>query len=316
LIPEEYVTARIYMFKAERSDVRIKYGDTVVALVRRDDPNCELIVCKVKNEPSIARLVPVLEAYFDEKMVNGQGKAAREDVCSPWDYAERQWKRLVTGSQSKRPFLDDSVTTRGRLLVKDMEARIDIRGRGPLWTTVFLIAFGLFMVLLPLVARINGEEFHIGMSLSCFALSLVGFVPASIILASARAVRLHRWNRRICLRFGCHPFAKELSLPCDRFEVHLYRCGIEQANKVKKPGQVILSLIRRRPAASELVLSTAENESQVASAFEALASFIGASDRQELTGSIEGADGGSIEFAKTSLSGHNVEGKKRKFKMS
>jgi hypothetical protein len=144
-------------------------------------------------------------------------------------------------------------------------------------------------------------------------LSLIFFVPAYYLIACVNRIMLKRLNNSVCLKYGFFPFVKEISFLHNELKACLYKCDFEQANKVKKPGQIIFSLIQRNQDDSELLLSVSDTESQVISAFEKLVLFIGQSSQHELSDILELASGERLNVSKSSLSGNNIEGKKKKY---
>jgi len=314
IIPNGNVVLKTYMFKADKPDVKIKYGNTVLSVIHKEYPDSELILASVKNEKSISHIVNELNSYIKQDMSKNISYEREEDIHSTFmDLPKDDWQELTEKSQSKKPFLNVLVSSNEKLIVKDSSDHVLIKKRKHWILGIFISAFGAFFILMPIIITIKEQEFNIFMSLMSFGVSLIFFVPTYQVLAYANKIFIKHQDNLILLKFGYYPFVKELSLTKHTVKVHLYKCDVDQANKVKKPGQVVLSLIQREKNESELILSTSDTKKQVISAYEKLAIFLGQSPQDELTEEIELSNGLKVAVSTTSLSGNNVESRKLRF---
>ncbi|MHA2069892.1 MAG: hypothetical protein ACXABY_36470 [Candidatus Thorarchaeota archaeon] len=192
---------------------------------------------------------------------------------------------IVDGYRTKKPFLKYVDTSTAKLILRESSEQVMIKNRNDWFIGIILLAFGALMISMPIIITLKEGTFNLFATILAVGVSLIFLVPAYKILAYANAVLLKHWSNTIHLRFGFYPFVQELSFPKNIFEVSFYKCDIERANRVKKPEQIILSLVRRSPNDSELVLCTSDTESTVLSAFEKLESFIGQSSQDELSAS-------------------------------
>jgi hypothetical protein len=311
IIPNGNVVLKTYMFKADKPDVKIKYGNTVLSVIHKEYPDSELILASVKDEKSINTIVNELNNYINKDTSKNISYEREEDIHSLFmELPKDNWQELAEKSQSKKPFLNYLVSSNDKLIVKDSSDHVLIKNRKHWILGIFISAFGAFFILMPIIVTIKEQEFNIFISLMSFGVSLIFFVPTYQILAYANKIFIKHRDNLILLKFGFYPFVKELSLTRHAVKVCLYKCDVEQANKVKKPGQVVLSLIRKEQNESELTLSTSDTKAQVIAAYEKLALFLGQSPQDELTEEIGLPSGEKVTVSTTSLSGNNIEKRK------
>ena len=308
VIPKEYVSLKTYMFKADKPDVRIKYGNTVLSFVNQNEPDSELILASVKNEKNILLAYEKLVSYLN---IEGADNAELPSPSTLMDTPKDEWQQLSERSQSKGAFLGHRVLKSDRIVVKDNSEQTLIKPRKPWISGLFVSSFGLFFIVMNIIISIKEQEFSLFMTIFSFGISLIFLAPAYRILASSNRMLLRKWNNSIDLRYGVFPFSKEVSFSSSSFEVCLYTCSVELANKVKKPGQIILSLLRRNPDDSKLVISTSGTELQVISAFEKLKSFLGQSSQDGLSSTLEVSNGEQIDVPRTLLSGNKTDNERK-----
>jgi len=269
---------KAYLFKGDQAGTRVKYGNTVLALSRTDEPNSDLILAAVQNEKKIVSIVALLSGDL-HKMDKITPFAEYVVGESREDEPPDEWKKLVEKSQSKSPFLGRLVNNTSTLATKDNSEYVIIRNRRPWLIGIILLALGILLVSMPIVASYKEREFDYFTILMGLGASLIFLIPAYTLLASMNRVLLKRLDDCIYLKWGFFPLVREISMARREFEASLYRCSYEQANRVKKPGQIVLSLVRTRPDSGELVLIVADTEPQLASALTTLESFIGHSSQ-------------------------------------
>ncbi len=66
IIPNESVFLKTYMFKANKPDVKIKYGNTVLSMIHKEYPDSELILASVKDKKSINPIFNELNNYINQ----------------------------------------------------------------------------------------------------------------------------------------------------------------------------------------------------------------------------------------------------------
>jgi len=317
VIPSEHVSLKTYMFKADKSDVRAKYGNTLLSLINqnRSESDSELILAEAKSEAKIHAVFKELSVHLNQDTDDDSSAAGMEGTYySLVDSPPDEWQKLADRSQSKRPFLNgEIVSIFNKLIVKESPEHALIKTNKPWIVCLFMFAVGIGFISMFVVLSIQEQEFRILLSLVGLGLSIFCFVPAYRTLASTNRIQLKHWNNTISLQYGLYPFAKEISFSKGSLHVSLYVCDIERANKVKKPGQTVLSILRRSRDDSELVLSASDTESQAISAFEKLREFMGEYSQNELTEDVSLSNGKKTSISKTSLSGSFIEGKKRKY---
>jgi hypothetical protein len=311
IIPNENVVLKTYMFKADKPDVKIKYGNTVLSVIHKEYPDSELILASVKNEKNISPIVNELNSYIKQDISKNISYEREEDIHSTFmDLPKDDWQKLSETSQSKKPFLNYLVSSNNKLIVKESSEHVLIKNRKPWFIGLLLFTFGIFMISMLIAVTIKEKEFDALVSIMGLGVSLFFFVPAYTILAYANKIFIKHRDNVILLKFGFYPFVKELSLTKHIVKACLYKCDVEQANKVKKPGQVVLSLIHKEQNESELILSISDTKKQVISAYEKLAIFLGQSVKDELTEEIRLSSGEKLTISITSLSGNNLEKRK------
>jgi hypothetical protein len=314
IIPHKDISLKTYMFKADKPDIRIRYGNTILSLINQNEFDSELILAAIKNEKKMQAVLDKLSCDLNITILSGVSSKSDMIFSSGFmDLPKDKWQKLVENSQSQKPFFDNSISNSEKLTIQNSPERTLIKKRKRWFLGVFILAFALFLIILTIIISIKEQEFNLFVTIMMCGLSLFFLFPAYQILASVNSILLIHWNNSLCLRYGFYPFTKEIIFPKDKFEACLYKCDIEAANKVKKPGQIVLSLIFRDTNKAELVLSTSDIETNVTSAFKALESFIGKSSEKELNEEISLSNGEYVNVPKTSLSGRNIDGKKRKY---
>ncbi len=310
-IPGKQVVLGAYMFKADRGDLKIEYGRTILSLTRLGQPESHLILAAVKNERQAAAVVR------DLRSCGMRGPVTDSPNDAPTDGYRRlpaplpdDWARWVAGSQSKRPYLSIVHSGMDKLAVRGSSERIVIRNKRA-WGTVLLVGGGSVLLVLGLAVTWRTNPLLAALSVPMVAWFMT---TAYRLAAFANRIVLDGWNSTIRLRSGFHPFTRSLSLPRDRLRVLLYRCDVECANKVKKPGRVVLSLVRDGSTDEELILATADTQARLDPAFNELSRFIGQSSQEALTEELSTADGTKVAIATTSLRGGiGMESRKRRY---
>ena len=312
-LPSKHINLKAYMFRSDKPDVRIRYGDTVISLIDPNKSDSELILASTKNEKKVYSVIDELNRNFNmgtSSSTSGEGDNVFSSLLK--DTAKDEWQQLVDKSRLKKPFLFYPMGQHNLFTKADNEQTM-IMNRRPWFLGCFILFFGLFMVLVPFIVMFKEQKFNIFVTLMYFGLSPIFLIPAYITLTLKNKILLKHLDNSVYFEYGCYPFAREISFPRGEFEVSLYRCSLEQANKVKKPGQIVFSINLKKKEHSELILTVAETEPQVISAFDKLKSFLGHSHQRDLTESIELESGEMLKISKSSLLGKNIDSEKRKY---
>ncbi len=314
-IPKESVTFQAYMYKADKPGLRIRYGNTVLALIHPDEPDSELILAEVKNDKSIPSICEKLGECLKQHKPEGSADKGKNNLSLPGIVVPKgDWRKLVEHSKTKMPFLYNQTTRNEKIIIKDSLECVLIKSRKSWLLGLFLLAMGLFIIVFAILTSIAEKTKYLPaiFILSCL-ISAVFIVPAYKTLAAENNILLKRWTKSLHLKYGFFPFVRELYFPCESMEACIYKCNIEKANKVKKPGQIILSLLRKDKENSELVLATSDTESELMPVFEKLKSFLGQATQSEMTENVALSPDQHINIPTTSLLGKDVAGKKRKY---
>jgi len=312
-IPQDHVSLKAYMFKTDKPDLRIRYGYTVLSLINEAQTDSELILASTEKEKTIRAVLGELGSKLNTGVTkNITGAEVDEPYLSSVYTGHDEWQKIVENSQSKKPFLNNLVSSKDKLIVKEYAEHILIKNKKAWFLGFLLLSLGLFLILMLIIVSIKEEKFDIFVSLMTFAVSLIFLVPAFTLIASDNRVVLKRLSNSIHLQYGFHPFVKKLSFLKSEFDVSLYKCDFERANRVKTPGQVVLSIVRSNMNNSELILITSDTEPQIRPAFDKLQSFIGQASTRELSQEIVLSTGEQVSIATTSLSGNSIEVNKRK----
>ncbi|MHC4456381.1 MAG: hypothetical protein ACYS0I_04660 [Planctomycetota bacterium] len=312
-ISRKGLAVKIYVYKADRPNIRAKYGMTVLSLVRNEQEDNELIIGLLRDEKT------AISAYHKLKDFIGQGideistgEPASPSDALPLNIETANWNELVKSTLTWSPFFGS-----GRfkdISVKASDYEIVLKWNWKRWViSLFLLVFGCFMywgayqVFRP---NFPGVIF----CLMGLGLGTLFTYPALKIILSAQKLTLSNLNSSIVFRHGFFPFPKTLTIAAEQITARIYRCESSSANRAVKPGYTILSLLNKKSPNSELILVASSKKLIITPLYEKFVEFLNQPYSDELMEKIELPSGEKIQVSTESLTGGgDSQDRKRSF---
>ncbi|MHA2069891.1 MAG: hypothetical protein ACXABY_36465 [Candidatus Thorarchaeota archaeon] len=81
VMPNEQVTLAAYIFKGDKPDVKIRYGNVVLSLVKTDKPDSELILAAVRGEEKVRPILNGLSGHLNLEVSKDILDSVAQEPC-------------------------------------------------------------------------------------------------------------------------------------------------------------------------------------------------------------------------------------------
>jgi len=312
-ISKEGLTVKICVYKADRPNIRAKYGQTMLSLVGNDQQDNELIIAVLRDEKTAIFAYQKLKNFIGNGIneLSIEEPALPSDVL-PLDIGDPSWNVLAKKSRTKSPFFG-SMRSKS-ISIKSSNDNVVFKWSWTRWLILLLLVpfsgfmyFGAFFLFELTIRGIFFCAAGLGMG------TFLSYPCLKVILA-AEKITLNNWNSTITIRYGLFPFQKTLTTSAQKFKARIYRCNLSQANRAIKPGYTLLSLLHKKNSNSEFIIAAASKKTLITPVYERLTEFLKQPKLDELLEEVPLPEGQKIHVSKESLSGgENIGDKKRVF---
>ncbi|MDH4241889.1 MAG: hypothetical protein OEW48_20195, partial [Phycisphaerae bacterium] len=309
------LSVKMYLFKTPHKYTRLKYGQTIMSLLRPDQKEHELIIAAITRR---SNALAAFEALRDFLGCGNLGDFATEAKVEGRDsifgFESNEWNHLSEKSRTKSPFFGSM--RRKSISIKQYPDKLILKWFWDRWImALFLLAFSGFCYF--------GAYYLFEISIRGFFFLLSGLglgtlfgYPGLRILLTAEKITLNNWNSTINIRSGFFPFTNSLTVSTEQIRVRIYRCHNSHANKAMKPGYTLLSLLNNKTPNLEFILAAASKKSLLTPAYEMLIEFLKQPFCDETLEEIELSDGQVINVSTDALTGGgDAQDKKRSFRL-
>jgi len=314
-LSSEGLVVKMYVHKGNRPNVRLKYGQIVLSLIRAEQPDDEVIVGVVKNRTSAEHAFRVLRDFLGQ----GIDETSVEEEGSPPDalltsIEGRGWKHLAKKSSTRSPFFG-SMRMRS-ISAKEYPDRLVLKW---FWSRWIVALFFLGISGCMCIGAIYVFEVRVSAIIPCMGLVVVCGVSGyrgMRILLGAQQISVENWNSTTTIRYGSFPFPETLAVPSEQLTARMYRCDIPSANRAIKPGHILLSLSNKKSPDSEFIVATASKKMLIAPIYEKLTEVLEQPYSDELLDEVQLPGGEIIKVTRQSLTGGgDAEDRKRTFRI-
>jgi len=314
-ISTEGLAAKIYVYKADRPNIRARYGWTVLSLLRSEQQGNELIIAVLRDDKTAISAYQKLKDFLGkgiDEISIGEPTSPSGELLSSIETAN--WNHLVKRTLTWSPFFGSGSGRFKDISVKAFDYEVVLKWNWKRWIlSLFLLVLGCFMywgafhVFRP---SIPGVIF----CLMGLGLGTIFTCPALLTILSAQKLTLSNLNSSIVFRHGFLPFPKTLTIPAEQITARMYRCESSSAKRAIKPGYTILSLLNNKSPNSELILVASSKKMLITPLYEKFVEFLKQPYSDELIEKIKLPDGKKIQVSTESLTGgRDSQDRKRSF---